>query len=492
MSDFSCYINIKNESSVKLEDGTFNKSFGKYKSEPAKVIKPNENTKFRLSDKAGPAGSTGNTKYRIAKNSGIDFYYDCPYGSKNNILYPSVKGIDLEVEYYGNNKKGYLENIPNGYNHLVKRSGHPLSGIFIVKDCLSAGWDIISAMTIKLLNKKVKELYKNNKFPHKIDNIEISCPYFSEEKETLKINLELKGKEIVNLSGKYSFQINLDNLKATIKEEKEKYYIFLDFNKNIIEDINTPSLIIQKLIKKILKSIDSPIKIPLNLNIPLNINKNIIKFKFIQKNKKSFLAILIGLNGNEGRENISDKIINGSDDKSIILSNLLIMNSLKIIFDKILVKNKIFEGNEFLTVSKNTYPYELYNNKDSKATDKKCNATVKIDKYGLSSNFINYVKDSHLRILLHLRYTEVIIGVWHTFPIEILISFSEDNGKLKLTFDNNIGKCSGGTTCSIIKKNVKKIIEDFNKEFKGYYSFSNFKINYVDAPSFIQISGEEK
>lgn len=77
-------------------------------------------------------------------------------------------------------------------------------------------------MTIKLLNKKVKELYKNNKFPHKIDNIEISCPYFSEEKETLKINLELKGKEIVDLSGKYSFQINLDNLKATIKEEKEK------------------------------------------------------------------------------------------------------------------------------------------------------------------------------------------------------------------------------------------------------------------------------
>ncbi|SHO56639.1 hypothetical protein [Vibrio quintilis] len=133
MSNFSCYITIINNSSIEFKNGKSECSWGEYDSRPKTNLKLKDKTQFRLKDTTGPHGSTGLTKYDVGEGV-IQFNYDCPYGDSSNELSFDNGGTDLTINFYGSNKAGYLDSIPDNEEGQYPSSGHPLSGIFIITD----------------------------------------------------------------------------------------------------------------------------------------------------------------------------------------------------------------------------------------------------------------------------------------------------------------------------------------------------------------------
>lgn len=132
MANFSCYITIKNDSTLTLTNVRTTQSFGEYKSRPSTNLKPGESTSFRLADTSGPAGSTGTTTYDVGDGN-ISINYDCPYGDDSNKLgYTDPQG-SFTWEIYGNNDEGYTKS-PKGNEGNWPSDGHPLSGLFIITD----------------------------------------------------------------------------------------------------------------------------------------------------------------------------------------------------------------------------------------------------------------------------------------------------------------------------------------------------------------------
>jgi hypothetical protein len=513
MPNFSCYIAIKNESSINFEDGKSYKSWGRYDSRPKSEITPNDKTEFRLENKSLVSGSTGYVTYCTGKGM-LRFDYDCPYSGKNVLSYHN-NGAELEVLFYGENTANYLSAVPKNRNGEYPSKGHPLSGIYVVKDPLSAGWDIINATEKSVVNQKLKSLYNDNVLPHKFNEINIGCPEItggdaSKQGElTIKASLNGEVNEFIHVDGDCEFTVNLNAISSSIKKNNgTSYTLSIDFNGDILDGIDLSKVDVSVLYRKIptdeieksiLKLVNEafqnikPIELPFNLFLPLPLNNTTIKFSFVENNEasnKSFFAILVGLQGSEGLYRISTNVIDNAskNNSSVVLSNKLIMNYLKQILFQVLKDNELFVGNDFLELE-NGYPMVLTNQIDSKKFEFPCNVSIEIDRNGIKSLFEN---DSRLKVELDLKYTEVLIGVSHTYHIKLYISFTQSKGNLKLNFSSEIDSCSGGTTCHYIKKGVEKALSEFEKLFlEGLQiTIPNFYVNQVSTPSYIQISGK--
>jgi hypothetical protein len=133
MANFSCYITIINNSSLKFINGSSGQSWGEYASRPVTNLNPEGSTSFRLKDSAGPAGSTGWAKYEVGEGI-LQFNYDCPYGDASNVLSFDNGGTGLIISLYGTNQEGYETSIPSGKEGQYPSDSHPLSGVFIVTD----------------------------------------------------------------------------------------------------------------------------------------------------------------------------------------------------------------------------------------------------------------------------------------------------------------------------------------------------------------------
>ncbi|CAG9000641.1 MAG: hypothetical protein CENE_02641 [Candidatus Celerinatantimonas neptuna] len=137
MSNFSCYITIINNTKSEMINGKAKESYGEYKSRPSNNLSANGGqTEFRLADKSGPAGSTGDTTYDLYNHT-IKFKYDCPWGSSSNQLQADVPDglkAKIKITYYGKNSEHYITSIPSGKDGQYPSDGHPLSGVFIVED----------------------------------------------------------------------------------------------------------------------------------------------------------------------------------------------------------------------------------------------------------------------------------------------------------------------------------------------------------------------
>jgi hypothetical protein len=135
MADFSCYITIINQSSVPLTNGSYYSDFGTYVTRPETNIAVGGTTSFQLEDPSGPFGAEGSLAYDAGEGV-IECHYDCPYRGDNNLsVYQNTSG--LLVFFYGNNGVNYPW-VPDGSNWgqegQYPSNGHPLSGLFVVKD----------------------------------------------------------------------------------------------------------------------------------------------------------------------------------------------------------------------------------------------------------------------------------------------------------------------------------------------------------------------
>lgn len=384
---------------------------------------------------------------------------------------------------------------------------------------LAAGWDIINANQKSVINQKIKALYDTNKLPTEFKGVKLGCPEITGGDTSNSKILDLKfslngtiGKKI-EINGDCICKVNLNALEGSIKDSKNtddtsdtsSYILSIDISGNLFESIKfskAKTLLNDQLEKEVLKFLNNifqniePIEIPFNLAIPISLNDTTIKFAFVENNEDpnlSFLTILAGINGNIGTYKLSKDIISNpaNCNSSIVLSNWLIMYFIKNILTDVL-SDDIYKGNNFLELSRLGEYYVLKSNEDSKEFPQKKGVIVKIDKGGLTSQFVsgNYFNSS-LEIEVDIRYSSIWRAYpWGTLPVTLTINFLEKDNQLELDFFAKMGENKGGLSCvtSEVKEKVGKIANKLNGE--PLIPIRNFNVKQVFSPSYIQISGQ--
>jgi hypothetical protein len=537
MANFSCYISIKNESSIKFEHGDEHKSWGAYDTRPKKEIAPNDGTQFRLKDKAGPGGSTGYVTYN-AGNGLLRFDYGCPYGSGDNVLKYNNEGTGLEVLYYGANESKYLSDIPENENGIYPHSGHPLSGIFLVRDPLSSGWDVIYSMQFGLLNQQLKSLYDKNIIRHHFENnyakIKITeAPTvlggMTNAAGDVVLNIPLKGTidtgellpdigmKKINIDGCAQITVDLRKIHTRInKNTRNEYTISVDLgNGDVFNKVNATGLfeklpvlegkvlgvfegIFLNLMNEYVSILRNPLDFALDITTPIpqdNINVSLTKVINRKKPSKSFLALLIGFDGKKGSNNLSpDTIYDSPDcDSSFILSNSLIMHSIKSAFTSI---GKLPEDALELT---SAYPSVLTNTRKIEINSVD-DVWLKINKGNIKSYFN---PEGQLILKVIVKWWNVAtLGAEGSTEVDLSIDFSIDDGHINIKIGKHINTNAPAwfylnPILLLLKSTVENLI---NKYFvdpllqslgDSVLSIPNFQAENIISPSYIRISGKK-
>nr|WP_321357868.1 hypothetical protein [uncultured Draconibacterium sp.] len=427
-----------------------------------------------------------------------------PQKSKNLVVTPLQNDIMMEA-------KGYRDS--PGDKDLRR-----IDVVIDNKVSVTSGWDIVNAYQKDAVNKKLMALYNGNKLPHEIKGVNLGFPEITGgtigKQEVLQLKIHMDGtiNQIVKVDGDCRLTVNLDAIKGSIENSGDTSNTFsIDVSGDILSNVDLSELkvtaigkeiptkklekIVLELVNKAFQNV-KPIIIPFNFGLHLSLDESTIRFAFVENSEDpslSFFTILVGLQGHVGTYMLSTNVIYNSSDNnsSIVLSNWLIMDYLKQNLYQVLNNSDLFVEDAFLELENGTFPILLTNNSDSVKTKYDCGASVKIDKGGIKCLFES---DSQLKIEFDLRYTEIIIGTWHTYHIKLYVSFTQSEGKLKLNFSKKIDSCSGGTTCKYIKKAVKEALEDFEGLFTNglQLSIPNMHVNKVASPNYLQISGKSK
>ena len=388
------------------------------------------------------------------------------------------------------------------------------------KASLTSCWDFVYASQIRVINKQIKSIFK----PISYKGLNISCPELiisnTDRQDVAKVKVYIEGgiKNIFNVKGDCDFTINLNNIQGSIKSDTTNFYVFeLQFIGSVFEQvdlINTeienplglplPSkeeteLMILETVNKAFESIE-PITFNFSFALPISIDNSIVKLAFVNnsiKPEKSFLSFMVGLK-TDGIYNLSKDVIANAENcnTAFVFSNAIIMTYLKKVLTEVLMDNDIYNGDDFLELDPESYPLKLRSIKDSEEFKKQCDVKVKIDKGGLTSQFVKKDGDSNLRIEVGIRYRTLLKISWHTFPASLFINFSAQDEKLKLEFSEEIGDCNilhaDAIVCPKVKKAVKDAINQFNRRFSDglLISIPNVSAHQVAAPSYIQVSGK--
>jgi hypothetical protein len=388
------------------------------------------------------------------------------------------------------------------------------------KASITSCWDFVYASQIGVINKQIKSIFK----PISYMTLNISCPELiasnTDRQDVAKVKIYIEGGigNIFAVKGDCNFTINLNNIQGSIKGGAGNLYVFeLQFMGDVFEkvdllntEITNPfgaKLPSKKEIESIIletanKAFEStePITFDFYFALPIHIDGSIVKLGFVNNSleqEKSFLSFMIGLKS-DGIYNLSGNVIASAENcnTAFVLSNLVIMTYLKNVLTGVLIANELYIGDDFLELEGESYPLKLESIKDSEEFKQKCDIKVKIDKGGLSSQFVTKDGHSTLKIEVGIRYRTLLKMSWHTFPASLFINFSAQDKKLKLEFSEEIGDCNilhaDAIVCPKVKDAVKNAISQFNERFSDglLIAIPNLSVYQAASPSYIQVSGK--
>jgi len=130
MADYSCYLTFDNTMLPTVSRTGFGNSYGYWVSDPPSAVAGNTcSRRAQLSDKAGPAGSTGWVNYALPCGTVFGMSFDDPYIGDNSV------GTSLSGPNKSNYSLSYRAKTDDGswHNNSCPSGGHPLYVEFTFK-----------------------------------------------------------------------------------------------------------------------------------------------------------------------------------------------------------------------------------------------------------------------------------------------------------------------------------------------------------------------
>lgn len=355
---------------------------------------------------------------------------------------------------------------------------------------VSSGWDIVNAIKKNEVNNWIKSLYDNRALQHQFESVDIGCPEIVGGKEdnqgevTLKIPLDGKMK-VLQVSGMCEFTVNLKNINSSIESNEEfSYTLLINLKGDILNNVDLSGLkisgktptekveeIVLQFINNYFKSLE-PIKIPFSTPLPLLLTNTSICLAFVENSlhpDRSFLAILVGLNGNKGTYQLSKDVIYNSPNSTtaFVFSNILFMTACKEMLGFVFGKDlgfTISDANPFIITNTNSVVAFT----DGRFFD--VNA-------GKIDVLFRLNPDNNLSL-------EVKAGKIH---VKVDIKLSTENGQLILNF-TVIGKVPWWLWINPVLVMILKYI--INRDGVIKLTIPNFYCDQISIPSYFRLSGK--
>ena len=307
---------------------------------------------------------------------------------------------------------------------------------------LMLGWDIICANQVAVINQKINALYNENILPNHFKGIHISCPEIiggvTNKPNVLKVRFVLEGKiSLIKVSEVCELTINLDDLGARLDYLGGTIYtITISFDADKQEDLfqnfdilDVDSKLIENGILEILNGIFSKIPdISFEIDAPipaLSLKNAVAELAFIEhpESHRSFLAVLINLEGNRGSYDLLSVF-----PKIPAITTVFMLSQKVVMLSAQKFLNFVAEEYDFqvsdtnsLTLT-NQHPRNLLEAND-------WNFQVEIDKHDILVTFLENIIEVDIRV----NYQLTSFLDWQKLDLKFYTEIEAKAGKLSVT-----------------------------------------------------------